>query len=223
MRERRSTTVVIAALLMLAAPSLRADSTMQQAKALAQKANADYALGRFTEALAGYEKAYELFRAPAFLFNLGQCHKQLKNWDRAIFFFEGYLREQPDAPNRDVVQELIEDSRREQQASLAAESQRREVEAKAAEVKRIQAQQALEAERARVAQQQQQQQQQQRLIATAPPPTVQKPSRPVYKRAWFWVVVGGVAAAAAVGGGLGGYYASKPIATATTLGTVSAR
>ena len=39
----------------------------------------------------------------AFLFNIAQCHRQLKNHSKAIFFYEGYLRETPDAPNKEEV------------------------------------------------------------------------------------------------------------------------
>ncbi len=66
-----------------------------QAKAQVKKGQLDYKLARFEQALEDYSKAYELYPAPALLFNLGQCHRNLKNYERAIFFFEGYLREQP--------------------------------------------------------------------------------------------------------------------------------
>ena len=72
------------------APNARA-----QAKAQVKKGQLDYKLARFEEALEDYTHAYELYPAPALLFNLGQCHRNLKNYERAIFFFEGYLREQP--------------------------------------------------------------------------------------------------------------------------------
>jgi tetratricopeptide (TPR) repeat protein len=64
-----------------------------QARAQVKKAQLDYKLARFEQALAEYSRAYELYPTPALLFNLGQCHRNLKNHERAIFFFEGYLRE----------------------------------------------------------------------------------------------------------------------------------
>jgi tetratricopeptide (TPR) repeat protein len=85
----------------------------QQAKAAVEKGETDYKLGRFKEALEEYSHAYELFPAPALLFNLGQCHKQLKNYERAIFFFEGYLRDEPRPTNRRLAEDLIAESRAE--------------------------------------------------------------------------------------------------------------
>jgi len=80
-----------------------------QAKAQVQKGQLDYKLGRFDQALEEYSRAYELFPAPALLFNLGQCHRNLKNYERAIFFFEGYLREQTkmDQDQRALTEDLL--------------------------------------------------------------------------------------------------------------------
>src|SRR5215213_9543292 len=88
-----------------------AQDPKQQAKKLFDEATEHYKVGRFAVALEGYEAAYALFKAPAFLFNIAQCHFQLENWDRAAFFFEGYLREQPNATNRALVEDLIRDAR----------------------------------------------------------------------------------------------------------------
>jgi hypothetical protein len=88
------------------------------------KAQIQYKLGHFDEALAGYSRAYELFPAPAFLFNIGQCHKNLKNYERAIFFFEGYLRDEKSPARRALAEDLLTESRAElekqQRVSAAA-------------------------------------------------------------------------------------------------------
>ena len=77
-----------------------------------RKGQLDYKLARFEDALQDYSRAYELYPAPALLFNLGQCHRNLKNYERAIFFFEGYLREQPkiDPDQRALTEDLIAES-----------------------------------------------------------------------------------------------------------------
>lgn len=90
--------------------SKRADKRAE-AKAEFEKAQLHYRLGRFEEALKSYTRAYELFNAPALLFNIGQCHKNLQNHERAIFFFEGYLREETNAEKRALAEELIAVSR----------------------------------------------------------------------------------------------------------------
>jgi Tetratricopeptide repeat len=45
--------------------------------------------------------------APAFLFNIAQCHRQLGNKQEAIKFYRSYLRKVPDAPNAEEVRKLI--------------------------------------------------------------------------------------------------------------------
>jgi len=103
-----------ALLLALSTPAGAAGPTKrEQAKSAVERGETDYKLGRFEEALEEYSHAYELFPAPALLFNLGQCHKQLTNYGRAIFFFEGYLRDEPRPTHRRLAQDLIAESRAE--------------------------------------------------------------------------------------------------------------
>ncbi|HEY8927038.1 MAG TPA: tetratricopeptide repeat protein, partial [Polyangia bacterium] len=70
-----------------------AEDPRVEAKREVERAEVQYKLGRFDEALEGYSRAYELVNAPGLLFNIGQCHKNLKSYERAIFFFQEYLRE----------------------------------------------------------------------------------------------------------------------------------
>ncbi len=73
-----------------------------------QKGEKLFALGKFEEALAEYEAAFDAQPLPEFLFNIGQCHRNLKNYDAAIFSFKKYLRLRPEASNRRAVEKLIE-------------------------------------------------------------------------------------------------------------------
>jgi tetratricopeptide (TPR) repeat protein len=73
------------------------------------KAEKLFALGRFDQALDEYEAAYEAKPLPGFLCNLGQCHRNLGDYDAAIFSFRKYLELDPDAPNQDEVDRLIAD------------------------------------------------------------------------------------------------------------------
>src|SRR5215475_7649338 len=68
-----------------------------------------YALGKFQDALVEYEAAYEAKPLPGFLFNIGQCYRNLGNYRQAVFSFKKYLDEKPDARNRDAVESLIAD------------------------------------------------------------------------------------------------------------------
>jgi tetratricopeptide (TPR) repeat protein len=82
-----------------------------------------FALGRFDAALTEYEAAYEAKPLAGFLFNIGQCHRNLGDYDAAIFSFKKYLEEEPDAPNKDDVQALITDLEQ-KKADADAERQR---------------------------------------------------------------------------------------------------
>lgn len=107
----------------------REDAGTRAAKRAFEKAEKLFALGKFEDALEQYEKAYEAKPIPDFLFNIGQCHRNLGDYEAAIFSFKKFLRLSPDAPNRDEVQELI-DELEEQQAR--GESRRLRVDRKRA-------------------------------------------------------------------------------------------
>jgi tetratricopeptide (TPR) repeat protein len=82
------------------------------ARAHFDKAEKAFNLGHFDAALAGYQAAYEVLPLPAFLFNIAQCHRNLRNREQAVFFYQRYLSLAPDAPNRTVVEELIAEQKR---------------------------------------------------------------------------------------------------------------
>ena len=117
-----------------------ADDATEQAKARYVAANKHYELGEYKQALAEYREAYRLKKLPGFLFNIAQCHRKLNQYQQAINMYQSYLTELPDAPNRKVVLELIEESRtrREQQRQSEAERRRAEAERRAAENARLQ-------------------------------------------------------------------------------------
>jgi tetratricopeptide (TPR) repeat protein len=77
------------------------------AKQKFQEGQTAYDVGQFDEALTAYTEAYKLKALPAFLFNIAQCHRQLKNWERAAFFYRRYLKLSPNAPNADQTRELL--------------------------------------------------------------------------------------------------------------------
>jgi tetratricopeptide (TPR) repeat protein len=68
-----------------------------------------FALGRFDDALEEYQTAFDAKPLPGFLYNIGQCYRNLGDYDQAIFSFKKYLKLEPDAPNREAVERLIED------------------------------------------------------------------------------------------------------------------
>src|SRR5262245_7033283 len=92
---------------LLIAPVARADK--EQAKVHYRQGQTLYDLGRFQEASDEFEKAYEAYPDSALLFNLAQCQRQLGHTDRALFFYRGFLRNRPDAPNRSAVEKIIQE------------------------------------------------------------------------------------------------------------------
>ncbi|MHB1843420.1 MAG: hypothetical protein ACYCWW_01120 [Deltaproteobacteria bacterium] len=91
--------------LLLAA--LLSGSSPAAAQALAKRSIIEYNAGDFEKALLDAQRAYELEPLAGLLYNLGQCHRALHHWERAEFFYRGYLREKPRAKNRAEVAQLI--------------------------------------------------------------------------------------------------------------------
>jgi tetratricopeptide (TPR) repeat protein len=173
----------VAMVLFLCRPAAAEISEEDKAKAREHFKQGKVALeiGRFAVALKEFEAGYKLAHLPAFLFNIGQCHRNLENYEKAIFSYRLYLERLPNAPNRSAVETLIA-----------------ELEQKAAEQRRQQAANAgtrvpdytPEPREPRVPQ----------------PPPPPPPATPWYKQWWFWVPVGIVVTGAAT---VGGYYAFR--------------
>ncbi len=87
-------------------------AAVEQARQLAAEAARAYQEGQFVVALEKYRHAYDVAPRPELLFNIGQCHFQLKSYEWAIFFYQGYLGDRPRAANRPLVESLIAESRR---------------------------------------------------------------------------------------------------------------
>jgi tetratricopeptide (TPR) repeat protein len=91
-----------------------------------------FALGRFSDALKEYEAAFDAKPLPAFLFNIGQCHRNLHDYDAAIFSFRKYLSLLPEAANRAEVEDLIRELEDAQAREKALADQRETDRARAA-------------------------------------------------------------------------------------------
>jgi tetratricopeptide (TPR) repeat protein len=73
-----------------------------------------YNLGDFDLAIREWSEGYRLHGSPDFLFNIAQAHRGKRDYAQALFFFESFLRERPDAPNvvevrvlRDEMEQLL--------------------------------------------------------------------------------------------------------------------
>jgi tetratricopeptide (TPR) repeat protein len=191
---------VVAMTIALAAVSARAWATADGAagerpgRVLFEQAEVKFNVGRFDEALVDYQAAYDAEPLPAFLFNIGQCYRNLGNYERAQFYFRRYTALDPRSPNRAAAEHLIAEMDR-LAAERASAAGREPPPPGALDISTLPTAPA-SGDRA----------------ATAPPVgfmaqparPAAAPARPVYRRAWFWVaasavvVAGGVAAAFAV-------------------------
>src|SRR5262249_54758701 len=80
-----------------------ADTAPPPARRLSEPGEKLYAPPKFSHALDEYQKAFDAKPIPDFLFNIGQCYRNLGDYDSAIFSYRKYLTLAPDAPNRPQV------------------------------------------------------------------------------------------------------------------------
>ncbi|WP_257447538.1 PEGA domain-containing protein [Archangium lipolyticum] len=66
-----------------------------------------YQEGRYAEAAAAFEAAYQTLAKGVVLYNLGQCYEKLGDLQRAIGYYRDYLRMEPNAEDRPLVESLI--------------------------------------------------------------------------------------------------------------------
>ena len=99
----------ILALLFAVTPARADDLSTKAAKRHFDRGEKLFALGKFDEALDEYQKAFDAKPIPDFLFNIGQCYRNLGDYQQAIFSFKKYLKLEPDAPDKEKVEKLIDD------------------------------------------------------------------------------------------------------------------
>jgi tetratricopeptide (TPR) repeat protein len=183
-----------------AAPAAGAPAD-KQAREHFENAENSFNLGRFPDALADYQAAYEAKPLPGFLFNIAQCYRNMHSYERARFFFRRYLALEPHSPNRRLVEDLIVEMTREMdnadRADRADKTEQNDDHATPpADV-------AVAAAPASAP------------VLTPPPPPAPGPapvpalaleshapppveSPPIYKRWWFWTGAGAVVAAGVI-------------------------
>lgn len=173
----------LAVVLALAASS-PAFADDDDAKAKFDAAEAAYDVGDFDKARRLYVEAYELKPLPGFLFNIGQCHKKLGEWNRAAFYYRRYLARLPEGSDDSRLQALI--------AEMDAKA-----DAPAPEATAVGPTALAHADRPRAAAP--------RLVPAAasatsaaltPPPLVVRDNEPLYRQWWVWTTAGAVTVAA---------------------------
>jgi len=89
------------------APLVASAEPRQDADAHARRGVALYNLGKFEDAIAEFERAYELFQSDALLFNLAQAHRKLDHCDRALHYYNEFLAGKPAPAIAAQVEELL--------------------------------------------------------------------------------------------------------------------
>jgi tetratricopeptide (TPR) repeat protein len=178
-------------------------------------------LGHFKKAIDHFEKAYSYERVPALLFNIGQCHRYLKDYDRALYFFEEYLREDPKAGDRQVVEDEIAEIKRLRETAMADAAPPPKVESDEHPVAVVTTAEAVSASSADTNVAAPEDRQLALALSERAPP--QEAEQPVYARWWFWAGVGAVVAAGAVTAVLLTRTSTEVVDPTGSLGAVDAR
>jgi tetratricopeptide (TPR) repeat protein len=207
------TRALILGAIFLAAATTHADQG--EARAHYDRATSAFALGRFAEAAAEYEKALELAPDAALLFDAAQAHRLAGNQKRALLLYQNYLRIFGDqATNGREVTRFIENLKRSIESGEAAPSPRPEP---------IATEAATESTPSPVPVVVDQPPRANPLVAQQAPQDVSKGApKPLWRRPWVWGVVGGAAAVLVVGLAVGLTVGTATHPPRPTLGSVEA-
>jgi hypothetical protein len=103
----RALTLALAVALAVLPAVARADDNTQRAKELFQQGTTFFNLGEFDKAIEAWQEGYKAKADPGFLYNIGQAYRLKGDAPKAIFFYRGYLRNFPKAPNRAEIEAKI--------------------------------------------------------------------------------------------------------------------
>src|SRR5216683_645646 len=98
--------VTVGAAFVLLAPRAARAEQPSAAKEAFDDASAEYALGHYTQALAKFELAFKLKHVPGLLFNIAQCHRQLKQFELAATTYRSFIRASPDTKQTVIAKQL---------------------------------------------------------------------------------------------------------------------
>ena len=173
---------------------LASDVGARPGQPLFERAQASFSQGKFDEARADYQAAYDVEPLPAFLFNIAQCYRNMGDYERAQLYFHRYTVRDPRGPNRPAAERLaaemsqLAEARRNQ---LGADSPRGEPAGASVTTPPLTPPPDQAAGNRQTS-----------LLAVRDSGQPAPASPPIYRRGWFWAGVGGVvllgAAAAAL-------------------------
>lgn len=88
------------------------DRSARTARAHFERAEASYRRGAFRDAIRSYSRAYDEMPHAAFLYNMAQCHMELKEYDKAISIYWAYLEVVPKDADRSIALKGIRAAKR---------------------------------------------------------------------------------------------------------------
>jgi hypothetical protein len=94
-------------------------SKKDEAKRHYDAASAHYKAAEYDQAIAEFEAGYALDPKPGILFNLGQACRLAREPEKALEYYQKYLAEDPEAPNRAAVEQRIAEVKQEIDAAKA--------------------------------------------------------------------------------------------------------
>ena len=167
-----------------------AGKSKKRAKSMARKAAKAFKKGNFNLALGFYQEAYNSYSSPRLLFNIGQCHLSLKNYDAAIQNFEDFLRDEPDTPHKQEVQRLIDEAKKEAAGAEGPPPKAAEPVPEPKAAKPV-------ADTPEIPKLEKTPPKEPKPQLVAKPKQSPKDPDPVHEQWWFWTIIGGVAVAGA--------------------------
>ena len=102
-----------------AAPTTPPPAAADLAREHYERGLAKYNLAEFDAAIVEFKQSYELSKAPRLLFNIAQAYRLKKDYASALYFYNTYLRADPNPPNLDDVE--AQDRRDEARARRGAQ------------------------------------------------------------------------------------------------------
>src|SRR5438270_10952420 len=93
--------------LLWSAPFAHAQDKKQQAREHYEAGARKFDIGKYDEAAAEFQAAYEIVGDPVLLYNIASSYQLAQNAERALFFYTSYLRTNATAPNRPEAQQRV--------------------------------------------------------------------------------------------------------------------
>ncbi len=93
----------------VALPAAAAPPASDPARDHYERGLAKYNLAEFDDAIVEFKQSYELSKAPRLLFNIAQAYRLKKDFESALYFYNTYLRADPNPPNLDDVNTKIDE------------------------------------------------------------------------------------------------------------------